>query len=244
MKPALAKLFERLGKSMVGDYRAMHPQRNPVVSLRNNAKKLGRVIRQYSFLSKHAVPFLENSNRVLRKNGWRSLAEQIEENIAEERGKAQEAAHYEIFCRGAKNELALDLKRTRASDASKAFVKRWLEISRHARPEFVAGALYAFELTGVPEMSLVKALLNDYSTHALGRPLDRKGRLAKFFDSHTGHFEVKHAQRIRDNVGAHLNTKAQHGLFAKGFHELMGAMDGWWAGMAAEAARTGVKKKP
>lgn len=230
------EFLSRLEDAMLQEYAALHPGKNPVATGQWRTDHLAYLITQYSFLSKNSVAYLTESNRILIANGWDALAAEIAQNIQDESGNdCLGEAHYEIFSRGARQELDLDLAAASPKPATAAFLDAWLNIPAAGSPESVAGALFAFELSGVPEMTIAKALVERCALHRVGRPLDPNGTLAMFFDAHITAFEVQHAERIRETVGHYLRNHTDDHRFSAGFRALLRAMDTWWSGLGAEA---------
>ena len=235
----IANLFDTLGQSMMDSHIAVNRQRNPfAVALAKLSKEaLLSVICQYSLFPANIVSFLALARNVARKSGWLAVAEELKRNMGEELGtETGGMTHYEMLTTGLGEESALvtkeEVEATIASPATAQFIEAMRKIVGSEETAYSIGGTYALESSAVPELVIVKMLVDRLFVLSKGEPIG-KGRLGTFFAMHLGTWEPGHEEGLRHTVAEYI-TEAESDDFARGFEDVMAAMDAWWTALDAE----------
>jgi hypothetical protein len=117
------------------------------------------------------------------------------------------------------------------SPATHAFLERVGAAVSAKDVAYATGATYALESSAVPELIIVRDLLEKF-LQVHGSTIS--GKLKTFFDMHLGSWEPGHEQGLHGSIPEYLN-QSEVGTFRAGFEEVMDAMDAWWQGLAKEA---------
>lgn len=236
----LIKTFGELRSSMMERHTAVNPTTNPVAKALGGltAKHFEYVIGQYSLFPAQIVSFLYAARDNARSKGWHAVAEELTRNVGEELGtESGGVSHYEMLLSGIAELSDTDLyrkwKHLNASLATRTFLAAVELAVSHDNIAYVAGATYALECSAVPELVIVRDILEQFLAM---HDSTISGKLKTFFDMHLGTWEPGHEQGLHGTIPAYLSNDAIP-AFREGFEEVMTAMDVWWKGLAKEATR-------
>lgn len=107
-------------------------------------------------------------------------------------------------------------------------------------PEFTIGAIYACECTAVPELIIVKTLVNQLSVQKNGKEMSELGKLDGFFKMHLETWGPGHRDELKKACQNYFTTEKSILDFEKGFEATMQTMDKWWSGLERELSASGV----
>lgn len=223
-------LSRKLKRLMLQEHIAVHEAKNPVVEIMNKGgrEELTHVMRQYSIFPKELVSFTEAARTKALAAGWREIAEELKDNIAEEMGRSTDGvSHYSILAEGLELGLGVPVKGTRPSPATTRLLEDMRAIL-DGEAAHVLGATYAIEATSIPELTIVLRVLEALLGHQVPEAL------RYFFDMHLNEWEPEHEEGLRVTVGRCLTT-AEYESFEAGFRATMQAMDRWWMDLTTEA---------
>jgi len=232
---------EAMKSAMVKEYVSVNPEANPVANLIMSDETLRGVIRQYTLFPATIVSFLRAAQEGTARAGWGDVASELERNISEELGsESDDKIHYDILRQAMQETLSMDIRGISASPATREFIRGMREAVNDADPAYVLGAVHALEATAVPELQIVRSLV-DRAAKACGRELSPT--MKYFFDLHINDLEIGHEGRLRDEGSKYLNSavlfqeRLQEALnrYETGFRRTMEVMDRWWKSLAAEA---------
>ena len=234
----MIKTFADLRQGMLERHTAVNATTNPVAKMLGTltGTQLEYIIGQYSLFPAKIVAFLYAARDRARATGWHAVADELTRNMGEELGTESDGVtHYEMLLSGiaelSDTELYAKWKGLSASPATGAFLKRIETAISSTNMAYAAGATYALESSAVPELVIVRNLLENF-LNAYDAVIS--GKLQTFFDMHLGTWEPGHEQGLHGAIPEHL-AQDEVGSFRTGFEEVMDAMDAWWAGLADEA---------
>jgi hypothetical protein len=235
----LDKLSDRLNREMMESYSFTSLDRNPVLRLSQRApalESLLTVLNDYAALPRVIIRLLEKARKKAEETKMTEVAEELELNLTEERGKDPRAKpygvpHYEMLVRGLEKEFGFRPK-SEVRAATEQFLTDLDQVMGSESPGKVIGAVYALESSATPELKVVKQLFEAIANKR-GRPLAPKEDLSLiwFIDIHTDTYEVDHESRLKNAIVICLR-EAQFPDFEQGFREVMNLMETWWKSMA------------
>jgi hypothetical protein len=230
----------KLNDSMMNDHVAVNPERNPI-SVRQQAlslEQLQYVIWQYTIFPRNIVSFLLIARDKARKSGYRNAGAELTRNIGEELGtESGGVSHYEMLLNGL-NSIGMERKElwrdwvlhTKPSKATSRFLCDIRDVFAANDMAYVFGATYAIECSAVPELRIVKALVEKLCELFTGTGAIQDPAFKTFFDMHIGTWEPGHEEGLRKVVEGIGKDR----LFEHGFRDVMVTMDAWWNGMDRE----------
>ncbi|MBI4895609.1 MAG: DUF3865 domain-containing protein [Candidatus Aenigmarchaeota archaeon] len=231
------KTIDKLNSAMVRDYRCVNLKTNWIsIDLPKLTKnQLIYIVQQYSWFPRNIVGFLGNSKAVANRYNvsWLEVVNELSRNICEELGSDTKGiSHYNLLKDGLREELSIDIE-CEPRSATYAFLSYLY--SQKENSEVIAGATYACESSAVPELVVVKRVLDRLSVLSNGRELSRDGILQKFFDKHLGKWEPGHEQGLLKAYEIYIKKQHQLEDFEHGFRSMLTEMDLWWYGMYSES---------
>jgi uncharacterized protein DUF3865 len=193
------------------------------------------VVRNYARFPAEIVRILETGRTALSM--WPDVADELSRNIDEESGPANcSGSHFEIFRTGIIREYGFDIRDATVHHATRAFIDTIIGLVSSADEGFAAGAVYAIEASAVPEIEVLRAVLDNLSNRLNGRGLITGSPLDQFVVLHLEHFEPEHEEGLRRVLRHHLAVPGVASTFTTGFCRTLDAMDSWWIGLGHEAA--------
>jgi hypothetical protein len=223
-------LIESLNRSMLEDYTAVNPQKNPIMLLTAHltVPQLTFILQQYSIFPRELIGFIEMARDAALEAGWLTVAEVLSENIAEELGsETQGISHAELLANGLEMGLNVPVAATPSSEATLVLLKA-LRIVFEQPVSYVLGAMYAVESTSISELQLVQSLAEFLMEGAIPKPLHY------FFEMHLNEWEPMHEKQLQSAIAISLKPTEFH-LFEQGFRAVMTIMDAWWHNLLVEA---------
>jgi hypothetical protein len=223
------QLITQLNSSMLQDYAAVNPHRNPVkgIMYRATTDQLVHIVQQYSIFPKALVSLTAIARQKSIDAGWSELADALAKNIAEEMGSCtQGISHYTILAEGLETSLGVPVKNTVPSKATAKLLATMNAIFAR-QPIYVLGATYAIEATSIPELTLVMYLVELLVKGVIPE------NLQYFFDMHLNEWEPEHEAELKTNIEKYIDCN-QLEEFEAGFRAVMLAMDDWWSDLVAE----------
>ncbi|MEK7619666.1 MAG: DUF3865 domain-containing protein [Patescibacteria group bacterium] len=210
---------------------------------------LGEVIRQYVRFPEEIVKMLRGAAAHFPKN--HPVHQELERNWGQESGSETGGiAHVQILKHGLKRDLSLNIDHVKGSGATEQFIATVLDGMKE-NPWFALGQAFALEASAVPELAiLVGPAINLYASK-VGKPepikkvaLQEDGTFAlptiktaqeayamdmsSWFALHIVDLEVGHRDFLRERATGVLTNEAKQEEFARGFRQVLGAMDRWW----------------
>lgn len=219
-----------LNQLMTEDYIAVNKQKNPIVRFLYQASfsQLVYVIRQYSIFPKELVAFAQIARQKAFEANWLDVDRELQENIAEEMGSSTDGiSHYDLLAEGLEAGLALPIKTTQPSFATRHLLESLDAIGRQGAV-YVFGAMYAIEATSIAELTIVMQVIEHVLDGEMPQPL------RYFFDMHLNEWEPEHEEDLRKTLAQYIEQAEFH-QFKAGFCAVMAAMDLWWTELALEA---------
>lgn len=205
------------------------PESNPVVLRKESysVADLRSIIVDYSvFLNAAAHMLLESRIRVY---DWKSLRDEIEENMHEEYGSQTGLIpHLEMMRNGFFHDLGISTDGQTATAPTATFIARMNQIFQHNNDAYVAGALLAFEGTAIAEFHIIDHIIKQFLKDQ-GKSLDKDSITAKYVDGHK-FFEVGHEEDMRKAIEPHITTVNMTN-FMKGYIAVILTMCNWWTGI-------------
>jgi Domain of Unknown Function with PDB structure (DUF3865) len=249
MPSKIADLFLEL-EDRLFRYRCMRVGANPIlVGLRTNLlsyEKTASILGQYSVLPARIASYLALGAR--RLACWPDVEKELQRNLGEELGSETGGIpHYQIFCNTLRDEVHLEVLGIRPWPSTRRFLDDLRGALESRPPAFTAGVLFALEASAVPELTIVAAIINEYSECTNGSQLidlvPPHGRirhdfstgpisLNDFFVMHVHDFEIDHRDFLAKAIEPYLTTAAERAMFVEGFDHLMGGMEWWWEALA------------
>lgn len=232
------EIFDKLRNEMMDSYISVNKSKNPfAVNIdKLSADQIISLVAQYSIFPKNIVNFLFAAREQARKQNWKGVEAELTRNAGEELGtETNGITHYEMLITGLANELgyisAEDLRNTSPSSATKVFVDSMNKTLAEEKSGYSIGAVYALESSAVPELVIVKDLVNKLFGMKLGHEM-KEGVLAEFFRLHLDIWEPGHEEGLRHACES-MNDEFKNN-FIEGFHDVMKVMDTWWLGLETE----------
>ena len=222
-------LIESLNTSMIDDFLAVDPTKNPVLQIlyRGKFRELAYVIQQYSIFPKAIVDWMKVAEQKATMAGWNTVANELKENIAEELGRGtQGVSHYDLLAEGLEKGLQLPIKLIEPSDATKSLLEVLDQVFAKSAVHAL-GATYALEATSIPELNLVRNIIEVLLEGDLPQGLKY------FFDMHLNEWEPEHEEDLRKSLAAYISPE-EFSAFSEGFRAVLTAMDVWWLQLTAE----------
>ncbi|MBW4686763.1 MAG: DUF3865 domain-containing protein [Komarekiella atlantica HA4396-MV6] len=224
------QLTKQLNQLLVQDYVAFSSIENPVIQILNETSftQIAYVMQQYSIFPKELVYFTELARQKALARGWNGVAQELQENIAEEMGSTtQGVSHYMLLAQGLEEGLGVSVKNTIPLVATSKLLTTVQSIFTQQLP-YVLGATYAIEATSIPELTLIVQLIEWLLEGSMPQGL------AYFFSKHLNEWEIEHEAGLRTAVAAYIQPE-QFGEFAAGFRAMLDTMEDWWQELAQEA---------
>lgn len=225
-----------LSRSLDEGFVSVRADRNPVAIAfpeYSYEQKL-QVMIQYSTFSRYIINFLVEVLYKASLGRYDAIAEEIKQNLSEELGIGGAGPpHYMLLCEGFREPLGIDIYAIRSSGATDGFQAAVLESIREGSAAHAAGVATALESSAIPELEITRQMVFSLFTD---RSVAVPSGVASFFESHIGHFEIGHRDRLKAACLACLRTPTEQVDFCEGFNRLMTLMDRWWDGLAAEAS--------
>lgn len=200
-------------------------KQNPIVRRLGTlpAKNILWAIKEYSQFSNEAIHMLLDAR--VRVHEWKRLAEEIDRNIEEEKGKETLGVpHLEIMRKGYRLSFDFDVNNYEASDVTKSFLHSMRKIFKTKDNAFQAGALLAFESVSIPEFYVLDSLVEKCETH-LHTPR-RNEYTADYIKGHK-HFEIGHKEGLLQAIDGYIQAD-QAADFAAGYLAVCVTMSSWW----------------
>lgn len=233
------QLTEQLRKEMMGQYLAVHTEKNPLhVGLSTLTTEQNKyILSQYTIFPRKIISFLMIARKVANNNGWKKVSEELTRNIGEELGtQSGGISHYKMLVKGLADGIDPQLEKKlfslKPSPATKKFIADMEAAVSTDDVSFALGATYALEASAVPELIIVKNAVNKLFIDVTGKPM-QEGTLKNFFIMHLDSWEPGHEEGLRETTDLYLQNPDN---FSKGFHAVMKAMDEWWISLADECA--------
>lgn len=239
MKIQQAEAFIKNSEQTFSDYRSLvrslegyviecldleHKQ-NPVVKRLSelNKNEVRWVIKEYSQFSNEAIHMLLDAR--LRTHEWPKVAEEIDRNIDEEKGKeTQGVPHLEIMRKGYQISLSFDVNFYEPAAATKKFIHEMRRIFRKKENAYLAGALLAFESVSIPEFYVLDSLLEKWEKE--NGILTRNEYTSDYVKGHK-FFEVGHKEGLLQAIEPYIES-SRAGNFAAGYLAVCVTISNWW----------------
>lgn len=221
---------KQLNQLFTQNYVAFSSTENPVIQILNQTSfaQIAYVMQQYSLFPKELVSFTELARQKALTAGWNCVAQELQENIAEEMGSTtQEISHYTLLAEGLEEGLGIAVKNTIPSIATSKLLKT-MQLVFEQQPVYVMGATYAIEATSIPELNLIVQLLDWLLEGTMPQ------NLQYFFSKHLNEWELEHEAGLRTSLAAYIPPE-KFEEFAAGFRAMIDAIDAWWQELAQEA---------
>lgn len=217
-------LVSQLEKYVVDHLDLQHKQ-NPIV------KRLGSLspkdvlfaVKEYSQFSNEAIHMLLDAR--VRVHEWKRLAEEIDRNIEEEKGKETLGVpHLEIMRKGYRLSFDFDVNNYEPSEVTQSFLHSMRRIFKTKDNAFQSGALLAFESVAVPEFYVLDSLVEKCENH-LHTPR-RNEYTAEYIKGHK-FFELGHKEGLFLAIEEYIRND-QACDFATGYLAVCVTMSSWW----------------
>ncbi len=242
------QFLDKLQKSMRNDYIAVKWRKNPVAQHAQDAtaQQLLHVIGQYAIFPKNIVGFLGNIRDTTKRDGWEKVSSELERNIGEELGHGNDGVvHYDMLVKGVSEGLAQNvgknpatmeayLRELKPAKAMEGFVNTMYAITAQQDPAYVTGVAYGLEASAVPELVIVRKLVDMAFEKITAQKMHPSSDLRKFFDLHLNVWEIGHEDELRKASEPYITTPKQRASFEAGFRDTMQAEDKLWNGLYAE----------
>jgi Domain of Unknown Function with PDB structure (DUF3865) len=223
-------LLKQLSSSMEKDFLSVSMVRHPLCQtmMRGNMDELICIAQQYSIFPKVLVDYTQIARSKAIVAGWDTVVQELDDNIAEELGRStQGISHYDFLADGLEAGLKVPVKATRPSTATQVLLNTMDNIFAQDIA-YMMGATYAIEATSIPELTIIRQLIELLLEGALPQPLQY------FFDMHLNEWEPEHEEDLRRSLDGYIQ-KADFATFSAGFRAVLTAMDIWWLQLSAEA---------
>jgi hypothetical protein len=214
----------QLEKYVVGNLDLQHKQ-NPIVRRLKDlgAKDILFAIKEYSQFSNEAVHMLLDAR--VRTHEWKKLAQEIDRNIEEEKGKETLGVpHLEIMRKGYRLSFDFDVNNYEPSEVTKSFLHSMRRIFKTKDNAFQSGALLAFESVSIPEFYVLDSLVEKCENHL--HTLKRNEYTAEYIKGHK-FFEIGHREGLLNAIEEYIKAD-QASDFATGYLAVCVTMSSWW----------------
>ncbi len=223
--------YQRLHNRMMNDFTCLSLQHNPVLHACTSAAARRKALEQYSLFPKEIVRLLTLARNAARTSGCTKLANELTRNIGEELGTETDGVtHYQLLGRALHNEIALDVDQVQPEIATTTFLSAMQKYLTQAPLPGVFGAVYAMELSAVPELRVVLRLLKQLKAQTLPGKLGKDA--TEFFRLHLAVWEPGHAHGLREVESEVLKKPADREVFEQSFLAVIAAMEIWWHNLA------------
>lgn len=223
-------LISRLNQSMGQACSAMNEERNPIVQIMREIsfEQLIYVLQQYSIFPRALVECMVLTQEKAQQSGWSKVAEELQENIAEEMGRGTDGiSHYRLLAEGLEDALGAPVIGTSPSPATTQLLAHLSAIFRK-EIAYILGAAYAIEASSIPELLIVQKMIR----YLLQKEMP--ANLEHFFTMHLNEWEPEHEADLRNAIAHYLQPENQ-AAFEAGFYMVLEVMEIWWKGLAIEA---------
>lgn len=221
---------KKLEKIMLNEYDIFNLQKSPIAKIVHTAdyEQLVYIIGQYTILPKELVNYMELMREKAIEMGWHKIAEELEENIAEECGKGNEGlSHYLMLVTELEQGLSINLQDTQPSLATAQMLDCLKKLFNH-EPFYVLGTMYAVEKVSISEITLTKKIVSHLFNDKL------PNQVQCFFDMHLGVWEIEHEEDLRSSISKYL-MPSDYAVFEAGFRVIMDMCELWWKNLMLEA---------
>jgi hypothetical protein len=240
------EILSGLNRSMMQDYSAFTPRRNPVlnnINLLQMSEGLA-ILHQYSEFPREIVSMLSRALGTFTAHGYYEVANALFRNIGEELGSATHGVpHYKMLIDG-----LFDLKAQfyqapvetidkwspfSSSPSTRRFLDEMKGLTSSQKPAFLFGVVYALESSARPELIVVRELINRLLRDNR-IALNSHNILPTFLKLHIETFEPGHEQDLRQIVSRVVASEEDRDECTLGFHQVMKAMEELWEGWTEE----------
>ena len=223
--------YQNLHKRMMTNFTCLNLRRNPVLRTCTSVTARRKVIEQYSLFPKDIVRLLTLAQNAARAHGCMHMADELTRNIGEELGTETDGVtHYQLLGQALKHEIALDVGLIRPEPATVTFLASIQKNLAQKLMPGVFGAVYAMELSAVPELRVVLRLLTQLKAQTIPGKLGTNAQT--FFHLHLAVWEPDHDHCLRAVESEVLRTPADHVGFEQSFFAVIAAMETWWHDLA------------
>ena len=236
----------QLQQVMMQEYIALDMTKNPFTNNPEilSPEQLGYSLVQYSLFTKTVAGLLSNVQETAQKYEWEELRQELARNIGQELGsETKGVSHYDMLIDGLrqvypKAELCSPSRVTIALD------KALTSITLDSHLPYASGAAYALECSVIPELHVVKSLIEKLSLIETGQKA-LPHVLQEFFQGHLQSWEPSHEAGIRTTTEQYIFRPSLQASFEHGFRDLLTTMDEWWIGLYGEvkSLQTQLEKK-
>ncbi len=223
--------YQKLHERMMTDFTCLSLRHNPVLHACTSAAARRKALEQYSLFPKEIVRLLILARNAARTSGCTKLANELTRNIGEELGtETNGTTHYQLLGHALHNEIALDVGQVQPETATATFLSAVQKHLAQTPLSGVFGAVYAMEVSAVPELRVVLRLLKQLKAQTLPGKLGKDA--TEFFRLHLAVWEPGHARGLRAVESEVLRTPADHEVFEQSFFAVIAAMETWWHNLA------------
>lgn len=232
-------------------------KKNPVFQRVNDGtmipKAFAESIRQYVCFPEEIVKMLKGAAQHFSED--HPIHQELKRNWGQENGSATGGIpHVDILKHGLMRDLSIHAYHVHASQATQRFLSTVHE-GMNESSWFAVGQAYALEASAVPELAIIvgpalnayaaltqklqpihKVALAEKGTYALPKITTSEQAYAMsmsdWFALHIVDFEVSHRDFLRGHALAFLIGDDEQSEFARGFRQVLDAMDAWWDGLS------------
>ncbi len=233
-----AELCKILADSLI------HPDRNPVAKV-TSGEGIVTILANYRYFPFEIVGILTRARSTL---SWmlpvhRVLTDNIEEELGSLKRVPSDLAqfamnvgffppHHDILVCGVHKVFGLDLTSHEPDVSTLRFLNRLWSCFFGPSPIEVAGSTYALESSAVPELEVIKILLQRLHT-LKGVEIPFEGSiLDKFLSMHLDVVELAHCDDLLNVFDDYIKTNADLKKFEHGFNKVIKLMEQWWGELA------------
>lgn len=232
----LQNSFENMHR-MMAEKSVLNPKLNPVAGELQSLtqQQIAYVIEQYSLFPKYIVGFLTQAKNRAQAEQWTDVETALKDNIGEEQGSdSGGVSHYNLLKKGLAAELQINISATTAHAATQKFLAEMEEVLSSENPYVVLGAIYACECTAIPELTIVRDVVQAYAIQQNGRTLSDDSALVTFIATHLDSWEVGHEDDLRKACKTCTSQKSECAALEVGFENVLITMRDWWYGLQSE----------
>jgi hypothetical protein len=173
---------------------------------------------------------------MIRDHDWKKLYEEIQENIAEEKGKdTRGIPHLEMMRQGYLKDLGIETEDIEYSAVTQAFLKQMRRIFNNNDNAFSAGALLALEGTAIFEFHILDKIVKEYDRkQGSGKVSDSTVTLTNLYIDGHKDFEIGHEAHLRESIQPYIHEGNIHKM-VRGYFNVCLTMNTWWGQLAAES---------
>lgn len=186
------------------------------------------LICEHSVFSRQNIIFLEQAAR--GTTNIKPLSNELLRNLDEELGNDEEYGvhHFKLYRDSLQRETDIDLRVHQPSEATFAFIGKMLDLSSADTPEIVCGAVLAAEMAAVPELQLMRNIVERHCHQISQCEIDCDGGLAFFYEMHLSGVEQAHRDGLATFLSCHEDYGLDAELLVEGFDRAAVAMSVWW----------------